>query len=306
MTLVVVAILLALPTLVAYAQTKPRVAVDFSSLDKAFYDQINALELEKQLVLRLVQEGFAVVAAAESPDILVRYQHDERLRVVVSAGELKREIAIEVPAQDDLAEFQLQVSQKTVEIVREMPSPEPPPRSAPNLPRPATISESATPLDITSPPEPHSVAIMAGVGMLRRGAMDPQVSGAIELQRGRLRLHGTISFVPASNDDVAITEWQVQAGGGWAIVQSQIIWLSVGASVGLLVHRYELERAGTRVDPLVSLPVTASYQVSGPLAAWLRVAPGIAKAREHTMGDVTLWQRDRVRFELQIGLSYRL
>jgi hypothetical protein len=67
--------LLAIPLAVSAAATSswarnaPTVAVDLATLDVVTYQELDGLSLEKRVVVRLVQEGFAVVAPTEQPDI---------------------------------------------------------------------------------------------------------------------------------------------------------------------------------------------------------------------------------------------
>src|SRR5262249_25290824 len=51
------------------------VALDFSSIDEQTYRSLDVLSLERELVVRLVQEGFAVVAASARPrpSLVLRY-----------------------------------------------------------------------------------------------------------------------------------------------------------------------------------------------------------------------------------------
>lgn len=54
------------------------VGIDMSKLDRAAFDAIDGVELEERLLVRLVQDGCAVVAATEKPDtiIFVRQEGD--------------------------------------------------------------------------------------------------------------------------------------------------------------------------------------------------------------------------------------
>lgn len=54
------------------------VGIDMSKLDREAFDAIDGVELEERLLVRLVQDGFAVVAATEKPDtiIFVRQEGD--------------------------------------------------------------------------------------------------------------------------------------------------------------------------------------------------------------------------------------
>lgn len=93
------------------AATIPRtVGVDMSRLTEHDFDHFDGAQLERRLVARLVQDGFAVVAATERPDTLVvvtaesdsimldvRGQHGSRTRAIADAGQerdaLHQEIA---------------------------------------------------------------------------------------------------------------------------------------------------------------------------------------------------------------------
>ncbi len=93
------------------AATIPRtVGVDMSRLTEHDFDHFDAAQLERRLVARLVQDGFAVVAATERPDTLVvvtaesdsimldvRGEHGSRSRAIADAGQerdaLHQEIA---------------------------------------------------------------------------------------------------------------------------------------------------------------------------------------------------------------------
>src|SRR5258706_5833226 len=82
--------LLALAGASARAQPTTTVAVDVRGLDERTYQKIDAVALEKQLVLRLVQEGFAVVSAAAKPVIVVRLVDAPRgLALVAERGDVR-------------------------------------------------------------------------------------------------------------------------------------------------------------------------------------------------------------------------
>src|SRR5262245_46553680 len=55
----------------ARGDDRPTVAVDLTQLDAHTYTQLDGLALEKRIVMRLVQEEFAVVTAVAQPDVLV-------------------------------------------------------------------------------------------------------------------------------------------------------------------------------------------------------------------------------------------
>jgi len=81
--------------LIALSQAPARhtVAVDLSGLDAAAYRRVDAVGLETRAVLRLVQEGFAVVAPSGGPEITVRVKLS-RDAVLLECGGSKRSVPI--------------------------------------------------------------------------------------------------------------------------------------------------------------------------------------------------------------------
>ena len=53
------------------ADGSPSVGIDMTRLDAATYRRLDALTLERRLVVRLVQEGLAVVAPSQHPSLVV-------------------------------------------------------------------------------------------------------------------------------------------------------------------------------------------------------------------------------------------
>lgn len=90
--------------------TIPRtVGVDMSRLTEHDFDHFDGAQLERRLVARLVQDGFAVVAATERPDTLVvvtaesaslmldvRGHHGSRTRAIADAGQVRDALHQEV------------------------------------------------------------------------------------------------------------------------------------------------------------------------------------------------------------------
>ena len=63
------------------APVRHTVGIDLSRLDREAFDELDGVELEERLLVRLVQDGFAVVAVTEKPDtiIFVRQEDDRTL-----------------------------------------------------------------------------------------------------------------------------------------------------------------------------------------------------------------------------------
>src|SRR5262245_50425020 len=95
------------------------VAVDVAALDEEAYRQINALALEQQVLLRLAQEGFAVVVQSASPQILIRLQVLPDRIVVVDVADPARRSRVVMTGGEPVRELtHLEVAQKIVELAR--------------------------------------------------------------------------------------------------------------------------------------------------------------------------------------------
>jgi len=109
------------------------VAVDVTTLDDASFQRLDGSALEKQIVVRLVQEGFAVVGTSWQPAVVLTVHSMGKsvlLQAYGPAGMHRREVAAEVGARKvPAAELRLELSQKAVELVRAALGPQGPSRS---------------------------------------------------------------------------------------------------------------------------------------------------------------------------------
>jgi hypothetical protein len=132
------------------AEPARSVEVDLSSLNDNPTVKVDAPGLETQLVVRLLQEGFAVHPRGTPATLKMKITSaPPQLRVVATCGDRSREAAI-VPGNESLAEIQLEVIQKAAELVRALmeqclnapppPSPPPPPPQALE-PKPPSVDQ---------------------------------------------------------------------------------------------------------------------------------------------------------------------
>lgn len=89
-------------------------ALDLTTLDPGTYDQIAGLSLEKQVVLRLVQEGFAVVAASEQPAILITVRRTPRGLLIEARGPGESKSREVEHAGERHGELHLEIAHKVV------------------------------------------------------------------------------------------------------------------------------------------------------------------------------------------------
>jgi len=275
-----------------HAATRTTVAVDLSSLDIASYQALDGLALEKRIVLRFVQEGFAVVDVHEHPDIVVAVRLASggiMLEARTAHGTRSREIA---RRDDSLDELHLEIAQKAAELVRSIPV---------GVERVAPMIE-----------EPRRLEPSVGLDVLWRGG------GADVLPRIGVRYGAALAAVASaavavsSGPGISVQEWQPQLGATYRVALGTATAIEAGLLLGVLVEHYSVSdpmaqnSRGTLVDVIGSLPVSVSL---APTARWLfglRLTPGLAsEARRHTFDGATIWERGAFRLETGISAALR-
>lgn len=263
------------------------VALDLTGLDAEAYRRVGGLALEKQAVLRLVQEQFGVVAPAAGPDVAIRIElGDQVLRLTARSrrGAEVREVAL--GAGEALSELHLEASQKIVELARAVT---PPPPVQPGPPPPPPPREA-----------PRTWTLDGGVGgeaLLRDGGTDPQAR--LQLRwGGRLGVRLSGAYAPSGSSELRVLEWAVQVGPSYRQPLGAALDLEVDLLGGVLLHHYTLwdgyasDRAGDRIDWAASLPLTLCWRPFSALAVSLRIAGRLAgNQREHFFNERELWRR---------------
>lgn len=298
-------VFLLLPATWAQAQSAS-VSVDVSQLDENTYERMDALSLEHKVIVRLIQEGFAVVATSEKPHIRVTYLASEGLIINVQAGDTNLERAVGISSDPGLDALHLEVAQKTVELVRQMPAPTSATPATPNTPVPVPAEVVA--IEPESPPH-RPLLLGAMAGFVFRGESDLQLGLQLAYPfANALAFTGTVNFVPASSPDIDVFEWQAQAGLSWTVLVTNPWRLEVGISGGVLVHHFSLPNdSGTRVSALVTIPLSITRTLKQGPTLGVRLAPGFTpESREHTAGGLQLWQRSGARLEVVGYVSWQL
>lgn len=260
------------------------VALDLSTLEPTAFEALDGVALEKTATVRLVQEGFAVVATTAAPDVLVSLSVTSTPRAIVLTGKGpggpgSRSIAWVTEA---LPELHLEVTQKLVELTRLVA----------RAPEPVVVA-----------PEP-TIAVQrlwefgaAGGVLVREGGDDGL--GVVMLRRGdQLRFAVDLGLGGSRGTGVGVFEASLSAGVAYALRFDR--WqLEAAVVAGGLLHAWSLtgSTTGTRFSPLVAVPIQFSFGLTPALRLGLRVAPGWSGAREHVSGDVVLWSRGPLRLE---------
>jgi hypothetical protein len=256
------------------------VAFDLRALPADVYHQIDGLGLERKVALRLVQEGFAVMAPGNGADVEVRASMTDGGDMVLSAGargDGAPPLRSTIPAaKGPAAEWHLEVAHKVSEMGRVLaatarraraqaaaeaaraaaapplaPGPPPPPiaaapaapvpRAAPAATARAAPAQSAPAKAPPAAEAPWEVGLGAGA-LWRSGGSDPLAGVLATHARGRLRLHVDVLGARSSGSGVDVWEIQGAAGVGAAVIDGPAS-VDVGLAAGVVAQRYSLASA---------------------------------------------------------------
>jgi hypothetical protein len=284
--------------LASSAMAQPRsglvtVAVDMTQLDAASFARVDGVGLEKRILLRLVQDGFAVVRPEQGPDVLVSVQAkgpDLMLEARTQQGvKVARVAAVDLP----FGELHLELTQRLVALLHAVLAPVP----------------TAAPIPTVTPTPTDEWALNLGAQVLiRSGGVDPLIelnAGAAAVGPLWLELAGAWST--SRGTDLRVHEWQLAAGASCRFKLGDAMYGSMGLQVGALAHDYHFSAPaaartrGTRVDTLFLLPLRLTTTFGSRWQIGLQVTPGAANhSRGHQTSEGFVWRRGALR--LQTGL----
>jgi hypothetical protein len=304
---------------VLLAQGSPvSVSVDLHSLSEKDYRQLNGLSLERKITLRLVQEGFAVVAP-DNPNAQIRVRalrtaYGLSLEASGPLNELQGTVRLEGVS---LAEAHLEVVQKVAELIRaiELPAPVAPAPPAVVAEPPAPPTEPIAPVPAAPAPSRVFVELALGGGAsFRTDAVDPQLffSGRLgfgESGRGfalRLELLGSGS----KSSDIGVLQLSGAFALGYRFGLGERFGVEPGAGVGFVVQTYQLsdpwagQRSGTLISPAAWADVRAHLLLSDHLGLELRLGAGFSSPTSHVDVGETLWRQGAIRGEAGLALTW--
>jgi hypothetical protein len=293
------------------------VAVDLSALDRKSYQELDAVALERALVVRLVQEGFAVVASGASPEVRLSLTREGRI-AELSAGAERVRIELDLK---HLREFHLEVAQKAVQLARSAakaldaakppPEPEPPPPPEPPTEAPPPPKADVPP---PPPPEPRWNVLAAGGVLFRAPGLDPRISLAARYAVShRIGLHLEAGLSPIPGDALSVYDGSLLLGAGVAFINAPLVRAEIGLSLGAALHTYAVadvsaaDRFGTRLDFLGRPFLRVVLNPASGFLVWAQAGAGLtSRAREHRLLSQVLYSRGALWVDAQAGLGWEL
>src|SRR5262245_41415227 len=262
-------------------------------LDEQVFREIDALELEKRAIVRLLQDGFAAVSPSAKPEWLIRLRATSsglRIETVGLNSTLEREVAT---AGVPLPELHLEIVQKIVELLRKTTE-APRPRAAASAPAPAQVVQLAP----APPPERRRRFRLAlGGGIVRAGSTDPLALGSFSSAVGPVDLVVAGALSPASNQAVSVLGWRAQAGIGWHTDPVRRVGAQAAALVGVEGHHFRLsdpeaqDRAGSRTGFVASVPLAVTLRLGEAARVGILAGPVAGTARTHVLDGRAVWRR---------------
>lgn len=317
-------------------------SLDLRALSEHTYQKLDGVALERRVMMRLVQEGFAVVSLERGGQVrlLLREAGPRALLLTAKTLDAERSRTIAWGAEP-LEELHLELAQKAVELARPAlaqrtvaagptatgSGPAAPAATTAATPAPATTGQPSSSNTVITPSiaqaakelKPAKAADTvhidgeAGAAFLYRGAAtDPLFWGALRVGvYGGLGVHLLAGIAPASSGPVTATEVQLQVGLGYRYALHPRLDVEAALLLGALVHRFTVAAAstepeGTRWNVLATLPVSLRWWWLAHVALGLRLAVGLADSgRTHTESGAILWKRNDFRIEGGLGLTVR-
>lgn len=289
------------------------VTLDLSSLSPRTFDRIDGDALEKQILVRLVQDGYAVVAGHS--EAAVSLTLEERADQLVLTGRRNR---TSLPrslkwARLSAVELRWRLAQESVELVRLLATEAPPaPVAPPVVQQPEREAPPPVLLSAQEPVRSWLFSLMAG-GLYRPHSLDVSLGGVLQRRWQRWMVEGALQGSWSEGTQIDVWEASASVGPGLRTSFTPDLEGSVALRAGLLLQRYSVsapgaeQPSGTHWDPLVSVALALGWQVWKPLVVGARIEPGfIPHTYVHALGETELWQRSAFRLQMAgwIGLAW--
>jgi hypothetical protein len=265
------------------------VAVDLGGIDAATFREIDGLDLEQRVLVRLVEDGFATVARKAGPalTIVIRSVGTDIVIEETTIG-LRAAVAGAGLSTDEL---HLAVAQQAAELAR---------RAMQEL---VLRTGSAAP----------SLVVFAGTAALYRpSAVDLRSELGAGVRVRRWFPHVIVGFIPASVPGLHIYEIEAQLGLAWQTGWSRRWTVQIASRLGARAHHFDgdqarlLERSGTRLDAVTTLGAMARWRASAGISLGVELVAGLTSAAyEHDINGVAVWRRGVERAQAGVTVEWR-
>ncbi|MCP3097790.1 hypothetical protein LZ198_02760 [Myxococcus sp. K15C18031901] len=300
------ALLCALSLVVLTQAPVVSVSFDLRALPEQDYRRWDGVALERQVALRLIQEGFAVVSPQSPAQLRLRVSRTPEGLWLEAVGPRQRvEQGVRV-GRSSTAELHLEVAQKLSEMTRAV-APEPEPEPPPPLPEVVV----PPPVELAVPSVRPALELGLGLGTLWRGpGVDPHLLLAVRRGLGAFGVEAEVGL--GMSREAALTVFEAQGGAflSHRFSVAERLQLEPGAGAGLVLHTFRLAdswvsgRSGTQVSPAGWARMKLRWRFSERLAAEARVALGLLRPVTHVSEGQTLWSRGGARLETGASLSW--
>ncbi|HEY5927844.1 MAG TPA: hypothetical protein VIV11_39430 [Kofleriaceae bacterium] len=287
------------------AQAAPSVAIDLSRLDSEA--AADAAALEQALVMRLLQEGFAIDPLSAEPAIVVAViGGDSELVLSAKSANFEKSRTIDITGTSG-AQLQLEVVQKAVDLARLAREATPVAKTVALLePRDDTAAVEQTVVIADRAPRWQ---IGAGVGVESTGTIEVSLHARFAITGG-LGAALRVGAAQPDADEIAVGEQELLAGASYEWTLARALALDVSLLGGVRRHHFELamplgERSGTRFDPALALPVRIALRPSRRFEVALWGIAKVSREREHVNGTAVLWSRDAIAAGAGVGVAAR-
>lgn len=270
------------------AQPLTTVGLELTALPEEDWIALEVLALEKKLVLRLVQDGFAVVASTANPDVRLRLSRAQPgLRL--SAHSAVKDAQVEVPVDDGaISGLHLELVQRAAELART------------SAPPPVVVEVAPPPAPARPPPWSPGVRLGGALGfVVRQGGTDVAVRAVLRVGRligGELM----VGLIPSGSASVAVLEVPVLLAFSLRFELDHGLVLEGAVAGGVLIHSFFPGGApGVQLAAMGSVPVTLSWFPLAWVGVGVRAAPSVVSAAASQPG----WSRGSWWFEAT-GLAF--
>jgi hypothetical protein len=296
----------------AAADAPTSVALDLSALPDATYTELHGLALEKTIVLRLVQDGHAVVALRGPADVVIRVTAaDGALVLRVDGCPVQRRVA---RGDGPLDETHLEAAQKASELVsicrsRATPAPASPPQQQEQAP--TTSAPPPEPGPPLVPARSVGFGLSAGVAWRLYDA-DLAINADVWIPfLGRGWGIVSLQWTPSSVSQVTVNELQLTAGVGRSVVSWRALDLALLLQGGARVQFFQLTDAslpdpsGTLVSGVGELRAVLRWRFTRSLCLTVGLAGGFwAPSYDHFVNGSPIWVRSPLFLEGTLGIVW--